>query len=141
MRKQYINTIIESMHRTKQEVCSRISRVPNLRITPSEWALLNVVHQTKGVSAKVIAEKMGVTISAVSQLLRRLEKDKVIERMPDPADKRSIRIQLTPKSIKMITAMEESVSEGMSSMFSTLSDDELKVLAELYKKISDSIKK
>ena len=140
MRKKYINSIIESMHRIKQEVCFRISRVPDLHITPSEWALLTVVHQDDGVSAKKIAEKMGVTMSAVSQLLRRLEKDKIIGRTTDPLDKRSVCIKLAPKSRKMIEAMEVSVSEGMSSMFSVLSDKELQTLAELNKKISDSIR-
>lgn len=141
MRKEYINTIVEAMHRTKQEVCHRLSHVPGIRITPSEWALLNAVYQAEALSVKAISEKMGVTVSAVSQLLKSLEKENIVERKTDPADKRSALIELTDKSKNMMKAMEDSVSQGMAGMFKALSDEELKTLADLYQKISDSIKK
>lgn len=139
MRKKYVNSILASMSRTKQAMCSGLTHITHSAITPAEWATLTLVHSNEGITTKALAAKMGVTVSAASQILKNLETNKMIARRVDPKDKRSSQINLTPSSRKMFDKMEDQVSSHMAQTFTVLSDSELKTLAELHKKVADSL--
>ncbi|KFL25377.1 hypothetical protein JP74_19520 [Devosia sp. 17-2-E-8] len=48
-----------------------------------------------GLAQTVLAERMGLSKQAVQQLLDQLEGEGVIQRVPDPRDKRARRVELT----------------------------------------------
>ncbi len=54
----------------------------------------------KGISQLELTEKMGLSKQAVQQLLDLLEADGVLRRVPDPADKRARRIELTELGLR-----------------------------------------
>jgi DNA-binding MarR family transcriptional regulator len=49
----------------------------------------------EGVSQRALTERMGMSKQAVQQLVDQLEALDVVRRVPDPADKRARRIELT----------------------------------------------
>lgn len=141
MREEYIKSIINYLHKSKQETCCRISKIPGSSITPSEWAALSVIYSKEGINTKDIASKLGVTVSAASQILKNLEKNELVRRTIDPVDRRFSHISLSAKSKKTMKAMQEAINESFAEMFSVLSDEELKTLAKLHKKVSEGANK
>lgn len=139
MRDEYIRSIIAANHRIKHEVGSRLANIPGKPITPVEWSILSIIQHSGKVNTKLLAQKLHVTQSAISQTLKSMEKRGIISRQIDPDDRRSTRIQLTPRSQKTLISIEKSVSACMSELFTVLSDQELKTFAELNTKISDSL--
>jgi len=64
-------------------------------VTPSEFHLIEVIGEKGAVTGKELSQLMGVTKGAISQLLPKLEKKKLIYRRPDEKDLRVHYLSLT----------------------------------------------
>jgi DNA-binding MarR family transcriptional regulator len=64
-------------------------------MTRAQWALLIAVFRNPGVSQKEVADLLEVEPISVGRLVDRLERNGLIERRPDPADRRIWRLNLT----------------------------------------------
>lgn len=60
------------------------------------FVLLNISRE-KGTPATKIAPLLGMEPRSLTRLIKKLEEDGLVERRPDPEDKRSVRIFLTEK--------------------------------------------
>lgn len=132
----YIKDVIESVNTLKRAVCSRMSRIKGVSVTPSQWAVLQITYNAKSIHIKDIANEMNTTGSAATQLINELEKKKYIKRTPDPSDGRATLITLTNKSNKMMGDMELVMHKSCAELFRKLSDTELKTFSRIYSKIS-----
>lgn len=75
------------------------------KFTPAKFnALVLIEHLGKedGVSQIEISEKLIVTGANITGLIDRLEKDKLVVRIPDVKDRRSNRIKITKKGEELI---------------------------------------
>jgi DNA-binding MarR family transcriptional regulator len=64
-------------------------------MTRAQWALLIQLFRNPGLSQKEIADLLEVEPISVGRLVDRLERNGLIERRPDPADRRIWRLNLT----------------------------------------------
>ncbi len=136
MRNTHIQSIIESIHHVKREACCSVSNTPHSSITPAEWTILSIIKENPSISTKTLSLKLGVTKSAISQLLKELDHKKYIQRTTDPNDHRSYLICATEKASSLLSSLQENINLSLGEIFKTLSDTELKSLAELHKKIT-----
>jgi DNA-binding MarR family transcriptional regulator len=65
-------------------------------MTRAQWALLIRLEQNPGLSQKEVADLLEVEPISVARLVDRLEAGGLIERRPDPADRRIWRLHLLP---------------------------------------------
>lgn len=65
-------------------------------ITPPQFALLAFLWQEDGRSQRVLSEKTEIDRTTLSGLLDRLQKQGLVRRLPDPADRRAWQVCLTP---------------------------------------------
>jgi DNA-binding MarR family transcriptional regulator len=82
-----------------------------------------------------LADKTGVTRATISGLLDGLEKDGLIERRPDPADRRLIRVHLTAAGHGFLDKIRPGYSRWLSSIVEPLSEEERQQLVMLLEKI------
>jgi DNA-binding MarR family transcriptional regulator len=68
-----------------------------LGISAADLRCLNAIENAGGLTAGELARAVGVTTGAVTGALDRLEKVGFAERAPDPADRRRVRVAVTPK--------------------------------------------
>ncbi len=141
MRDTYIKNIIESIYAMKQQFHCKLSHTATKSLTLTEWTTLNLVSNNDNISAKDLCGQIGVSTSAASQTLKKLEDANYIKRVPSKTDKRIVHITTTQKAKMMLSAVENCITQDISSMFSTLSDKELKTFAELHTKITKSLNK
>jgi DNA-binding MarR family transcriptional regulator len=92
-------------------------------------------------NVKQIAEHLGVTKSAITQLLDPLVTKGFIERQNDPNDRRIVRFNLTIKGNQAIKDINKLKFSGLRSALDNLSDNEIEQLATLHKKAAQSIAK
>ncbi len=68
-----------------------------LGISAADLRCLNAIENAGGLTAGELARAMGVTTGAVTGALDRLEKVGYAGRAPDPADRRRVRVAVTPR--------------------------------------------
>ncbi len=71
-------------------------------MTRAQWAILIRLERQPGLSQKELAELLEVEPITVARLIDRLEGAGMVERRPDPRDRRIWRLHLRPAAIPML---------------------------------------
>lgn len=71
------------------------------QVTMPQLGLLDWVAAWPACSVQAVADGLGLTAPTVSVGVRRLEKAGLLERQPDPQDRRAIRLSLTTQGIEL----------------------------------------
>jgi DNA-binding MarR family transcriptional regulator len=71
-----------------------------LGVSESDLRCLNIVENAGGISAGELAVEAGLTAGAVTGVIDRLERAGYARRIPDPADRRRITVEVTPAFYK-----------------------------------------
>ncbi|BAL84772.1 putative MarR family transcriptional regulator (plasmid) [Selenomonas ruminantium subsp. lactilytica TAM6421] len=82
----------------------------------AQGRILYVLWQEDGVPIKIISEKSGLAITSLTTMLERMEKNGLISRKTDEADKRKTLLFLTDKA-KELKEAYDSVSNKMGNIY------------------------
>ena len=82
----------------------------------AQGRILYVLWQEDGVPIKIISEKSGLAITSLTTMLERMEKNGLIRRKTDEADKRKTLLFLTDKT-KELKEAYDSVSNEMGNIY------------------------
>ncbi|MGW0839482.1 MarR family winged helix-turn-helix transcriptional regulator [Streptomyces sp. NPDC002787] len=85
-----------------------------------------------------LAELLSVDMSVTSRHVAHVAARGWIERLPDPADKRSRILRLTPEGRAVIAELDRRTSRLMADRLSAWSDDEVGQLARLLGRLRES---
>ncbi|MEE1762999.1 MULTISPECIES: MarR family winged helix-turn-helix transcriptional regulator [unclassified Streptomyces] len=85
-----------------------------------------------------LAELLSVDMSVTSRHVAHVAERGWIERLPDPADKRSRILRLTPEGRAVVTELYRRTSRLMAARLSDWSDDEVGQLARLLGRLRES---
>jgi DNA-binding MarR family transcriptional regulator len=99
-----------------------------------QFGLLACLWREPGLHAREVAEKLGVTMPTVSVALRRLEQGGWLHRRPDPEDKRSARLYLSPKASLVAKQVGNRRKRYINEFLEALSTDEQEQLLNLLDK-------
>jgi DNA-binding MarR family transcriptional regulator len=110
-----------------------------LELEPSEFAVLRAVGFNEGQSQQALAAQLRISPSRMVSIVDELESRKLLERRPNPTDRRARSLHLTKAGQKLLErgfaiarAFEERASGG-------LSDAERDQLVDLLDRISESL--
>jgi DNA-binding MarR family transcriptional regulator len=104
-----------------------VFRQGDMVLHPSELHVLLAIRQTPDANATRLAERLGVTKGAVSQLLKRLEVKGVITKQVDPSQKNEVTMSFTcrgKQAIDAFVAERESVKSPFEQYLDALGDSE-----------------
>jgi DNA-binding MarR family transcriptional regulator len=99
----------------------------------SQFEALAKVGMNPGVIQQELVKYLLVTKGNVGALVDRLEEARLIERRPDPADRRANRLYLTPDGTSMVTEIFEKHRVLVKEMLSPLDTAQRKTLRLLLK--------
>lgn len=108
-------------------------------LTHAQWIALSVIREKEGVGIKKIAEVLGVSSSAATQLVDDLEENKFVIRETSKDDKRVLVISLTEKAQKQFADMQHERIRAFSGFFDALDAEEFVQYVALNKKIISRI--
>lgn len=86
-------------------------------------------------SVKELAHRLGMTPSAITQMVNGLVEEGLLIRKEDREDRRKICVTLTPKGKKKLNTMKQARMQSFTQVFKTLSDADLLQLKNIYSKI------
>lgn len=85
--------------------------VSPLGLTVIEWYILRALYDHDGQHASELARAVGRAATSFTPNLDKLQDKGLIERRADPADRRAVRIYLTPAGQKLRRAVHDSAAE------------------------------
>lgn len=83
-----------------------------------------------------LAEKAGVTRATMTGLIDTLERDKMVLREPDPADRRQITVRLTPRGVAFLNGILPEHFRRIAALIAVLSEKERRTMVNLLGKIA-----
>ena len=86
-----------------------------------------------------IAEHLDVSPRNVTGLIDHLEKDGLVERVPDVADRRSIQARLTPAGLRNLEELWQQVRDGQLAMVADFTPEELAQLRHLCLRLVENL--
>ena len=99
-----------------------------------EMVLLQLWQQD-GLTQKELAEQLSVEAPTVTRMLQRMQRCQLIERRPDPEDRRVSRVYLTQRSTELEPAVQESWTKLEERLLADISPEERVLLHRLLTKM------
>ncbi len=133
---QLIITFREIMNAIHQHSYQKLE---NTKLYPGQPQLLRHIKDNEGITQTALSKKHCVKPATITGMLNKLEANHYVYRIPDEADKRMMRVYLTPEGRHLAEAGEKFM-EGMTNrLFDGLTEEELKTLLHLMHKIRSNI--
>jgi len=108
-------------------------------ITTSIGFVLLNIHAENGTPATKIAPLMGLESRSLTRMLKAMEEKKLIYREPDPVDKRSVRIFLTPLGKTKREVSRRTVLQFNQAVREEISMEKLDVFFDVLQNINQII--
>ncbi len=106
-------------------------RFQPLGLAMAQIPVLQALKSGASLTQTDLARMAQIEQPTMAQLLARMERDGLIRRSPNPDDKRSSLISLTPLAISKIPAAKAVLAEGNREALKGFSDDEIATLGSL----------
>jgi MarR family transcriptional regulator for hemolysin len=112
-----------------------------LGVSSGQAPVLLALAAGNALSQKVLTEIAGVEQSTISATLSRMEKDGLITRRSDPADRRSMLFALTPEAMKEVPAFIEAINDVDQAALIYLDEPETTALLESLRLVVDGLRR
>jgi DNA-binding MarR family transcriptional regulator len=132
--KLLLRLLFRATHAMNSAMTERIRARGFADFQPSFTALLAHLD-TEGTRIGALAERMGTSRQAASQLLQAIEARGYVERVPDPADRRAVIARHTPAGRNILLTAIEVMLSIEAEYASVLGEDGLLRLKRLLKRL------
>ena len=107
--------------------------------TMPRFDLLANLEREDGQTLAALSRRMLVTAGNLTGLVDRAERDGVVERRPDPSDRRLSRVWLTSKGRELVQSLLPAHAAHVSELLAALDATERRDLRRLLGKLRDSL--
>jgi len=126
------------LHRlVRQYVDKEASRYGTTR---AQWAVLSKLSRAEGLKQAELAELLDIQPISLTRLIDRLCEAGLIERRPDPSDRRANRLYLTPAAQPVLESLAERRHEIMQVALGDLPAAEARKLVGLLDTVKDNVR-
>lgn len=108
-------------------------------LTGPQMRLLGAISRNPGASQILLANLLDVEPITAARMLDRLQQAGLVERRPDPADRRAWRLHLTPRAEPVLAAARARVEVMVDAALETFSVEERSTLEVLLMRLRDSL--
>lgn len=111
----------------------------SIDLTMAQAKLLYVVTASGELSMSEIALRLGVTISTASGAVDHLVSIGLLSRVDDPANRRQVRVSVTPLGAQTLEQLRELSTRQLRSLFDVLGDDDLEVVGRAIRILTEAV--
>lgn len=112
-------------------------KIGDYNITPVQGMILNALHDEDQITSRRLGERVQLDSATLSGILDRLEGLDLIERQPNPDDRRAILVCLTGKGRELTVEVRRNGIEANRELFEGFSEDEEATLRNLLRKLRE----
>lgn len=127
------------------QVQKQVITLPNdVKISTASLHLLEAIEKYKKANSSILASNLGVTKSAVSQQIKKLEENQLIKRQFVPHNRKEVYFDLTSQgfeTLEMHNLLHKSLYQEILSNLTDFSDDQGKTIEKILNIIGEEITK
>lgn len=128
------------MYLIKRKIASEMHHLSDeMQITHPQWIVLHHVRKSGMINIKDLANLLGITSSAATQIVDGLVKKELLLRKRNEEDRRILNIELSGKAISKFNSIKSTSLNTLSALFDVLDDGELRDYRDLNNKIASRI--
>jgi len=128
------------LHQLARDVTTKLDRrLAPLGVTTQQAVLLHNAA-SGGASPSQLMEAVGTDTAGMSKLLDRLEAKGLIERRPNPGDRRSVVIEPTERGLALVPELTPVFSQVARQLFDGFSDEEVANLTSSLRRMGENLK-
>ncbi|MFP5346681.1 MAG: MarR family winged helix-turn-helix transcriptional regulator [Actinomycetes bacterium] len=122
--------------------CSGLAvRATNARLAPlglrvRHYSVLSVASEGEGITQRELAEVLGLDPSQVVALVDDLQDMGLVQRLPDPRDRRTRLVVATGQGEKVRKTARKSVADAVEDFLGSLGDEQRAALARLLQQLA-----
>jgi MarR family transcriptional regulator for hemolysin len=109
-------------------------------MTRAQWAVLFRLDRSEGLKQSELAELLDLQPISLTRLLDRLAENGLIERRPDPNDRRANRLFLTPAARPLLERLTELGEDMMETVLDGLDDKAVERLLHDLQTMRDNLR-
>ena len=110
-------------------------------MTPARFDVLAQLSVAPGISQQELSDRLLVTKGNITTLLDKMTAQRLVERRPDPEDRRSYRLYLTEEGQQLAETLIPSHEDFIQEHMSALSDEEQRTLLALLRDLDRSLER
>lgn len=114
-------------------------RFRRLGLAMAQVPVLGALKDGGSMTQKELARLAQIEQPTMAQLLARMERDGLLRRTPDPGDRRSSLLSLTPAAVKKLPAAREVLTQGSTVALQGFTDREVATLSRLLKRVANNL--
>jgi len=126
----FLSTDVGRLFRKRFDVVSR-----DLGVTGPQWRVLAALKRTPGINQGALAQWLEVEAITAGRMIDRLEKAGLVERRPDPADRRAWRLFLTDAAAPLLDDLALFAQGVFAEALTGFSQDEQDMLVHLLERV------
>lgn len=107
----------------------------NYTITPPQFVALQWLHESGDMTIGDLSNKMYLAFSTTTDLVDRMEKNELVQRVRDEQDRRVVRIHLLAEGERIIQEVIEKRQNYLRELLENFETDEAQNLLELLQKL------
>ena len=108
-------------------------------ITMAQWRVINTLTSQNGTTQREIADKLGLDTSSLIPLIDRLEAKELVQRKPDPSDRRINRLYLTTRAEVLLNAMHSCILSIRKILTKGIREDQIEVTQQVLERIGENL--
>jgi MarR family transcriptional regulator for hemolysin len=135
------NSIIYLIERTLRQTRMLLQHAfdeSKLKISVDQWIVLSQISQGEGQNQRHIADMTAKDPASITRILELLEKQKLVKRIADKADKRSSLVAVTPAGKKMLSNCAKKVERFKKVAGKGISSTDFNELKETLDKLYEN---
>jgi DNA-binding MarR family transcriptional regulator len=114
-------------------VISRLARQLNATstgegLTPTQYSVLGLIRSRGPLGLAELTDLEGINPTMLSRIVRRLDDDGLIRKLPDPSDLRAVRVEVTNAGTDMHNRIRDRRTSVLSDWLTQLPDETLDTL-------------
>jgi MarR family transcriptional regulator for hemolysin len=110
-------------------------------ITRAQWAVLVRMERSEGLNQTELADMLDLQPITLTRLLDKLSDSGLIERRPDPGDRRAKRLFLTPTARPLLKRLAELGEETMTSTLAGVERDGIETMVSQLAIVKENLRR
>jgi DNA-binding MarR family transcriptional regulator len=137
MNRESIDSVLRSLRRVNLQG-SFFGQTVALRfgLSESDIEALEVLIDTGAATAGRLSELMGLSTGAVTRVIDRLEQSGYVRRVPDPADRRRVIVEVVPDKVAAVQATLSRIGQAGATEISTYTEAQLALIEDFLTKMA-----
>lgn len=104
-------------------------------LTPPQFWVLHKLYVTGEVSQNCLGRRIGIDAATMQGIVQRLLRRGLISRVPDPEDRRRVRLSLTGAGVSMVESCMETAQRANRDALQPLNARERRTLVQLLRRL------